>query len=67
MMNSLYYELEVEPKEKYEKAKKDVIDVINSVNKARNSLRDLTPQQRDNIFRELIEAGVIAQWLNNLF
>ena len=66
-MNSLYYELEVEPKEKYEKAKKDVVDVINSVNKARNSLRDLTQQQRDSIFRELIEAGVITQLLNNLF
>lgn len=66
-MNSLYYEMFVKPQEKYNKARKDVFEAAKSVHKAMESLSDLTPQQRNNLLRELTCYGMgmqTANWIN---
>ena len=63
-MNDLYFKLEVEPKEKYEKAKKDCLDAVKSIDKAMKSLNELTPPQRDELLKELLLIGEGKQCLN---
>ena len=66
-MNDLYYKLEVEPKEKYEQAKKDCVDAVKSIDKAMKSLNELTPQQRDELLKELLLIGEGTQCLNCMY
>lgn len=52
-MNDLYVKLEIEPKEKYEKARKDVFQAI-------KSLQELTPQQQEQLANEIFGCESVA-------
>lgn len=64
-MNLPFRNFASSPQEKYFIAKKDILDVVNAFHKAQVSVNDLTPQQRDCLFRELAFFGMDVQSVKN--
>lgn len=56
-MNDFYFKLEVEPKEKYARAKKAVLDAVNSVSELSNS-------QKCELCKELVGNEAFSAFCN---